>query len=42
MRIKESQEVKTDTIKGQEIPYEILEKTGTIYKFNKGDDEYRR
>ena len=42
MRIKESQETKTDTIKEQEIPYEILEKTGTIYKFNKGDDEYRR
>ena len=41
-RIKEMQETKTDTIKEQEIPYEVLEKTGTTYKFDKGDDEYRR
>ena len=41
-RIKEMQDTKIDTIKEQEIPYEILEKTGTTYKFDKGDDEYRR
>ena len=41
-RIKERQETKIDTIKEQEIPYEILEKKGTTYKFDKGDDEHRR
>ena len=41
-RIKEMQDTKIDTIKEQEIPYEILEKTGTTYKFDKGDDEHRR
>ena len=38
-RIKEREKEK---IKEQEIPYEILEKTGTTYKFDKGDDEHRR
>ena len=41
-RIKEMQDTKIDTIKEQEISYEILEKTGTTYKFDKGDDEHRR
>ena len=41
-RIKENQETKIETIKEQEIPYEILEKIGTTYKFDKGDDEHRR
>ena len=41
-RIKEMQDTKIDTIKEQEIPYEILEKTGTTYKFDKGDDKHRR
>ena len=39
-RIKEMQDTKIDT--KQEIPYEILEKIGTTYKFDKGDDEHRR
>ena len=41
-RIKEMQDTKIDTIKEQEISYEILEKTGTTYKFDKGDDEHTR
>ena len=41
-RIKEKQERKIDKVKKQEIPYKILEKTGTTYKLSKGDDEHRR
>lgn len=40
-RMKEKQERTKAEIKEQEIPYEILEKTGTSYKFDKGDDKYR-
>ena len=38
-RIKEREKSKN---KEQEIPYEVLEKTGTTYKLSKGDDEHRR
>lgn len=41
-RIKEKQERKTDKVKEQVIPYETLEKAGTTYDFEKGDDEHRR
>ena len=38
-RIKEREKSKN---KEQEIPYEVLEKTGTTYKLSKGDNEHRR